>query len=110
VCECHVVVAQTLRYPTQLATHRHPPPSPQNSETCVHCRAVAAVIVFASRTKITKNFTVLTLCRIFASVTVNTDAFSSQILVFACFAICADVVSLSGRIFANFTVYTTAFS
>jgi hypothetical protein len=39
VCECNVVAAQTLSYHTQLATHRHPPPSPKNSDTCVHCRA-----------------------------------------------------------------------
>ena len=39
VCECNGVVAQSLSYPTQLATHRHLPPSPQNSDTCVHCRA-----------------------------------------------------------------------
>jgi hypothetical protein len=34
VCECNVVVAQSLSYPTQLATHRHPAPSAQNSDTC----------------------------------------------------------------------------
>jgi hypothetical protein len=41
VCECNVLVlvAQTLSYPTQLATHRHPPPFPQKSDTCVHCCA-----------------------------------------------------------------------
>ncbi len=39
VRKCNVVVTQTLSYPTQLATHRHPPPSAQNSDTCVHCRA-----------------------------------------------------------------------
>jgi hypothetical protein len=39
VCECNVLVAQTLSYPSQLATHRHPPPSAQNSDTGVHCRA-----------------------------------------------------------------------
>jgi len=39
VCECNVVVAQTLSYPAQLATHRHPPTSPQKSDTYVHCRA-----------------------------------------------------------------------
>ena len=37
VSECNVVVAQTLSYPTQLAT-RHRPPSPQNSDTRVYCR------------------------------------------------------------------------
>jgi hypothetical protein len=37
VCVCNVVVAHTLSYPAQLATHRHPPSSPQNSDTCVHC-------------------------------------------------------------------------
>ena len=39
VCECNVLVGQTLSYPTQLATHRHPPPSPNVTDTCVHCRA-----------------------------------------------------------------------
>jgi hypothetical protein len=67
VCECNVLIPQTtytpththtiqthththrhththththLSYPTQLATHRHPPPFPhKKSDTCVHCRA-----------------------------------------------------------------------
>jgi hypothetical protein len=39
MCEGNVVVAQNLSYPAQLAIHRHPPASPQNSDTCVHCRA-----------------------------------------------------------------------
>jgi len=39
VCECNVLVAQTLSYPTQLASHRHPPPCPNVTDTCVHCRA-----------------------------------------------------------------------
>jgi hypothetical protein len=39
VCECIGAVDQTLSYPAQLATHRHPPLSTQKSDTCVHCRA-----------------------------------------------------------------------
>ena len=41
MCECNVLVTQTLSYPTQLATDRHPPPFSQNpsSDTCVNCRA-----------------------------------------------------------------------
>ena len=34
-----VVDQKTLIYPAQLATHRHPPQSPQKSDTCAHCRA-----------------------------------------------------------------------
>ena len=45
-CECLSVVAQTLS-PAQLATHRHPPPSPQTSDTCVHCRASNSVLFSA---------------------------------------------------------------
>jgi hypothetical protein len=36
VCECNVLVAQTLIYPTQLATHRHPPPFLQKGDSGGH--------------------------------------------------------------------------
>jgi hypothetical protein len=44
VCECNVVVAQTLSYPAQLATHRHPPLLHQNRTlVCIAARAFSAL-------------------------------------------------------------------